>query len=70
MSNYLTFENVFKIIYNYSGDVMKYGMPTLVEFDSILENVKFAKENNLDFIELNMDLPYCFNIKENETIKL
>ena len=47
---------------------MKYGMPTLVEFDSILENVKFAKENNLNFIELNMDLPYCFNIKENELL--
>ena len=38
---------------------MKYGMPTLVEFTSILDNVNLAKSNNLDFIELNMDLPYC-----------
>lgn len=41
---------------------MKYGMPTLVKFDSIDETVIFAKQNNLDFIELNMDLPYCLNI--------
>jgi len=41
---------------------MKYGMPTLVTFDSIEENVEFAKKNNLDFIELNMDLPYCLDI--------
>ena len=41
---------------------MKYGMPTLVKFNSIEDNVNFAKENNLDFIELNMDLPYCLNI--------
>ena len=38
---------------------MKYGMPSLVEFNSIKENVLFAKKNNLSFIELNMDLPYC-----------
>ena len=38
---------------------MTIGMPTLVEFDTILENVEFAKKNHLDFIELNMDLPYC-----------
>ena len=38
-------------------------MPTLVTFDNIEENVKFAKANNLDFIELNMDLPYCLDIQ-------
>lgn len=42
---------------------MKFGMPTLVTFNSIEENVKFAKANNLDFIELNMDLPYCLDIQ-------
>ena len=41
---------------------MKYGMPSLIEFNSIEENVLFAKKNNLSFIELNMDLPYCQNI--------
>ena len=41
------------------GDIMKYGMPSLIEFNSIEENVNFAKANNLEFIELNMDLPYC-----------
>ena len=41
---------------------MKYGMPSLLEFNTILENVEFAKENGLNFIELNMDLPYCQNI--------
>jgi len=45
---------------------MIYGMPSLVEFKSIEDNVTFAKKNNLKFIELNMDLPYCTNIKENE----
>lgn len=39
---------------------MKYGMPTLAKFNSIKDNYLFAKENHLDFIELNMDLPYCF----------
>jgi sugar phosphate isomerase/epimerase len=40
---------------------MKWGMPSLVEFNSIEENVSFAKANNLSFVELNMDLPYCQN---------
>lgn len=48
---------------------MKYGMPTLVEFNSILENVMFAKNNNLGFIEINMNLPYCFNLKNGELNK-
>ena len=41
---------------------MKYGMPCLLEFNTILENVELAKDNGLDFVELNMDLPYCQNI--------
>lgn len=45
---------------------MKFGMPTLLEFKSIEENVSFAKNLNLDFIELNMDLPYC---KINKNLK-
>ena len=38
---------------------MIFGIPSLVEFNSIRENVTFAKKNNLKFVELNMDLPYC-----------
>lgn len=33
------------------------GMPTLIEFESIDENMQLCKELNLDFIEINMNLP-------------
>ena len=46
--------------------IMKFGMPTLVTFNNILENIEFAKNNNLDFIELNMDLPYCLDIEKED----
>ena len=36
---------------------MKFGMPTLVECNGIDECVKVAKENGLDFIEINMSFP-------------
>ena len=45
---------------------MTLGMPSLVEFHSIKENVEFAKENHLQFVELNMDLPYCQNLEDLE----
>ena len=48
---------------------MKYGMPTLVEFTSIKDNVDFALANHLDFIELNMDLPYCLDISYDDLTK-
>ncbi len=35
-------------------------MPILVEFHSLEENIKLSQELNLDFIELNLDIPYCF----------
>lgn len=35
-------------------------MPILVEFHSIEENIKLCDELNLDFIELNLDIPYCY----------
>lgn len=38
----------------------KLGMPALIEFDSIEENVLLAQELELSFVELNMNLPYCF----------
>ena len=36
---------------------MKFGMPALVECDSIVECVRVAKENSLDFVEINMSFP-------------
>ncbi|MCU6795001.1 sugar phosphate isomerase/epimerase [Paenibacillus sp. WQ 127069] len=38
---------------------MKFGMPTLVQYTSIAENVQLCKKLGLDFIELNMNLPIC-----------
>lgn len=37
----------------------KFGMPTLIEKNSIADNVILCKELGLDFVELNMNLPYC-----------
>ncbi|MDR7855146.1 sugar phosphate isomerase/epimerase [Tissierella sp.] len=50
----------------------KFGMPTLIEKDSILDNALLCKELNLDFIELNMNLPYCMpdRNKPEEILKL
>lgn len=36
---------------------MKFGMPTLVECKDISECVRVARENDLDFIEVNMSFP-------------
>ena len=36
---------------------MKYGMPTLVELDSLKAHAELAKELSLDFIEINMSFP-------------
>ena len=36
---------------------MKFGMPTLIEFDTIEDCAKFCQKSNLDFIEINMSLP-------------
>lgn len=35
-------------------------MPILVEFHSLEENIELYHKLNLDFIELNLDIPYCF----------
>ena len=35
-------------------------MPILVELHSLEENIELCKRLNLDFIELNLDIPYCF----------
>ncbi|MBQ6118063.1 MAG: sugar phosphate isomerase/epimerase, partial [Clostridia bacterium] len=36
---------------------MFFGMPTLIEFGTIEENLALCRELGLDFIELNMNLP-------------
>ena len=38
---------------------MKIGMPVLFEYNSVEENVSLAKELNLDFIEMNLNMSYC-----------
>lgn len=35
-------------------------MPALIEFHTIEENINLCNKLNLEFIELNLDLPYCF----------
>lgn len=38
---------------------MVFGMPSLACFRSIEENLAFANQLGLDFVELNMNLPFC-----------
>ena len=38
---------------------MKLGMPILFEYDSLIDNVKLAKELGFEFIELNLNFGYC-----------
>lgn len=38
---------------------MKFGIPAMIEYNPIEENIKLAKSLGLSFIELNLDLPYC-----------
>ncbi|MBE6645581.1 MAG: sugar phosphate isomerase/epimerase [Ruminococcaceae bacterium] len=47
---------------------MKYGMPTLVECNGIIECAEVAKQNGLDFIEVNMSFPQY--IPQNSDIEL
>ncbi len=42
---------------------MKFGMPTLLELNSLVENIELCKKLNLDFIELNMNVPEFTNEK-------
>lgn len=37
---------------------MKIGIPTFYEYDNLEENLKFLKEVNASFIELNLNFPY------------
>ncbi len=47
---------------------MKLGMPTLIELDSIEENIALCSELGLDFVEINMNLPYCLHL-DSETLR-
>ena len=47
---------------------MKFGMPALVECDNITECVQVAKENGLDFVEINMSFPQY--IPQNSDVSL
>lgn len=51
---------------------MKIGMPALVEFSTLNELVELCLKLKLDFIELNMNLPYNFieNVKPTELLKI
>lgn len=37
--------------------MLRFGMPTLIELDLLEDTIKLCKKLNLDFIELNMNLP-------------
>jgi sugar phosphate isomerase/epimerase len=41
-------------------NIVKLGMPTLMEFDTIKKNIELAKDLDLDFLELNINMNYCF----------
>ena len=51
---------------------MKLGMPTLIEYRDIQDNIGLCKELDLDFIELNMNLPICLpeTLPSKEIIRL
>jgi len=53
-------------------DTMKIGMPALVEYNMLNELVSLCQRLKLDFIELNMNLPYNFieNIRPEELRKI
>lgn len=45
------------------------GMPVLMEFNTIEENIIFAVQHHFDFVELNMNFLYCYpNEKIRETL--
>ncbi len=39
---------------------LEVGMPVLMEFKSVEENIKLAQKLKLDFVELNMNFLYCY----------
>ena len=54
------------LCYNLGGDNML-GMPTILDFKSVCENIDFAKKYGFEFIELNLNLPYVRRFIENNS---
>jgi sugar phosphate isomerase/epimerase len=48
--------------------MLQYGMPTLIEIDSLEDTIKLCKELDLSFLELNMNLPQ-YQIEQLENIE-
>src|SRR5665647_586578 len=49
---------ICRILYLSNGsEFMEFGMPTLIETETLKECAELCKELGLQFIELNMDLP-------------
>lgn len=46
-----------------------YGMPSLIEFDNLVQDAEFCRNLGLDFIELNMNMPE-FQIEDMDINKL
>jgi len=46
---------------------VKFGMPTLMELDTIKQNLDLAKKLKLDFLELNINMNYCYPTPECRT---
>ena len=44
---------------------MKFGKHLQYELKSVEENIELAKKLNLDFVELNLNYPYCRAALEN-----
>lgn len=42
---------------------MKLGMPTLIEMDTLEDNISLCKELGLDFLEINLDIPQYQNLQ-------
>jgi len=40
------------------------GMPTLMEYNSVKDNIEYAKKLKLDFVELNINMLYCYPTPE------
>lgn len=49
---------------------MDFGMPTLIEYDSIEENAHLCKKCGFSFLELNMNLPFCQTFSDKDIVRL
>lgn len=50
---------------------MKIGMPSLIEFNNLEQNINLCKQLDFDFIELNMNFPYnMINVLKYDKLKV